>query len=199
MAISKEALANIINHNSSTLCSRQGDKMLNEYKSGKGSMEDVDPNSYHDQWDDFSLSDDSQPFEEGKPMPSMQYTNESVSRSRMDDKIKQSMMNKRIDSGSMGDTAFLAEMASKKPKRQQMTESRQAPAPAASIDYSIIKAIVNECLSEYFSKNQINESKGGSQSIAYSDKTNKIRIIKENGDVYGGKLTFQGNVNDKEK
>lgn len=196
MAISKEALASIISHNSSTLCTAKGDKMLNEYKSGRQSS-DMNPDDYHDQWDNFSLSDDTQTFEEGVAMPSMQYTNESIANSKMDEKIKQSMMSKRIDTRAASNTSFLNEMV--KPKKQQPMREARAVAPTPTpIDYGVIKAIFNECLKEYFSKNPINES-AGSQSIAFSEKNNKIRIIKENGDVYGGKLTYQGNINDKNK
>ena len=199
MAISKEALASIINHNSSTLCSKQGDKILNEF-AGKKSV-DMDPNEYHDQWDDFSLSDDSQQINEGVAMPSMQYTNESVANSRMDDKIKQSMLNKRIDTVAMGDTASLAELATKKgARKQQIAERVSMPVQTANVDYSIIKAIVNECLATYFKDNPIlTENKKSNQSIAYSESSNKIRIIKENGDVWGGKLSYQGNVNENKK
>lgn len=201
MAISQEALASIISKNANGLCSPNADRMLNEQaKSKRGQVcEDLDPNNYSDEWDNFSLSDNTQPFEEGVARPSMQYSKESVKNSRLPEAIKQSMLNKHIDVSTNGDTSFLSEMVKKPQRKQVVTEQINAPAPtmvSSGIDYSIIKAIVNECLKDYFNNNPIlAEGKSNDvKQITYSEKSNTIRIIKENGDVYGGKLEYQGDI-----
>lgn len=201
MAISQEALASIISKNANGLCSPNADRMLNEQaKSKRGQVcEDLDPNNYSDEWDNFSLSDNTQPFEEGVARPSMQYSKESVKNSRLPEAIKQSMLNKHIDVSTNGDTSFLSEMVKKPQRKQVVTEQINAPAStmvSSGIDYSIIKAIVNECLKDYFNNNPIlAEGKSNDvKQITYSEKSNTIRIIKENGDVYGGKLEYQGDI-----
>lgn len=201
MAISQEALASIISKNANGLCSPNADRMLNEQtKSKRGQVcEDLDPNNYSDEWDNFSLSDNTQPFEEGVARPSMQYSKESVKNSRLPEAIKQSMLNKHIDVSTNGDTSFLSEMVKKPQRKQVVTEQINTPAPtmvSSGIDYSIIKAIVNECLKDYFNNNPIlAEGKSNDvKQITYSEKSNTIRIIKENGDVYGGKLEYQGDI-----
>lgn len=201
MAISQEALASIISKNANGLCSPNADRMLNEQAKSKREQvcEDLDPNNYSDEWDNFSLSDNTQPFEEGVARPSMQYSKESVKNSRLPEAIKQSMLNKHIDVSTNGDTSFLSEMVKKPQRKQVVTEQINTPAPtmvSSGIDYSIIKAIVNECLKDYFNNNPIlAEGKSNDvKQITYSEKSNTIRIIKENGDVYGGKLEYQGDI-----
>ena len=64
-----------------------------------------------------------------------------------------------------------------------------------SVDYTIIKAIVSECIKEYFSKQPINES--SIKTIALGKGT--IKIVGANGDVFQAKLEKVGNLNDKKK
>lgn len=202
MAISQQALANIIAKNANGLCSPNASKMLNEQaKNMRGHAgNDIDPNDYSDEWDNFSLSDDTQPFQEGVARPSMQYNSESVKNSNIPEAIKQSMLTKHIDVSTNGDTSFLSEMVKKPQRKQVVTEQANAATPvmaaSAGVDYSIIKAIVNECLRDYFNNNPIlAEGKSNDvKQITYSEKSNTIRIIKENGDVYGGKLEYQGDI-----
>ena len=202
MAISQQALANIIAKNANGLCSPNASKMLNEQaKNMRGKAgNDIDPNDYSDEWDNFSLSDDTQPFQEGVARPSMQYNSESVKNSNIPEAIKQSMLTKHIDVSTNGDTSFLSEMVKKPQRKQVVTEQANTATPvmaaSAGVDYSIIKAIVNECLRDYFNNNPIlAEGKSNDvKQITYSEKSNTIRIIKENGDVYGGKLEYQGDI-----
>jgi hypothetical protein len=202
MAISQQALASIIAKNANGLCSPNASKMLNEQaKNMRGRAgNDIDPNDYSDEWDNFSLSDDTQPFQEGVARPSMQYNSESVKNSNIPEAIKQSMLTKHIDVSTNGDTSFLSEMVKKPQRKQVVTEQTNTATPvmaaSAGVDYSIIKAIVNECLRDYFNNNPIlAEGKSNDvKQITYSEKSNTIRIIKENGDVYGGKLEYQGDI-----
>ena len=65
---------------------------------------------------------------------------------------------------------------------------------ASTIDYNIIKAIVNECLNEYFSKQPLNES-ATLKTIGLSN--GNISIVDNKGNVYKAKLEKIGNKNEK--
>lgn len=77
----------------------------------------------------------------------------------------------------------------KKPRR--LTESAGG---GSSIDYSLVKMIVEQALKEH---SKLNETKtiNGSTFFAFGDK---IRIVDENGDLYEGKLVKKGNVRKKD-
>lgn len=75
----------------------------------------------------------------------------------------------------------------------QYHPQRQPVAPIGNgIDYSIVKAIVNECLNE-FSKKQLNESASIS---TIGLKEGKIKIVDTKGNVYAAKLEYKGNTKD---
>lgn len=211
MAISQEQLARIINHNSSTLCSPKGDKKLNEYKSAMD-IDALNSDMISDEWDNFSLSEPMDP----KPQRNLNQpiSQNAVNNSRMPDAIKQSMLENQIDItalGSGGDTSFLDNLAEQQKQQKQRYFNREklneiqeqsqqyqpqyVPQPVA-IDYNYLKHIVSECISEYFSKQPINESTTLKQ-IGLSE--GKIRLVDNKGNVYGAELEYKGNVNDKKK
>jgi hypothetical protein len=65
----------------------------------------------------------------------------------------------------------------------------------SNVDYSIIKAIVNECLREYFNNKQsINESTT-LQTIGLQN--GNISLVDNKGNVYKAKLVKIGNTNEK--
>jgi hypothetical protein len=77
---------------------------------------------------------------------------------------------------------------------------------AATVDYSLIKMIVEECIRKYANslKNTIvNESK---QNAGSPDDTIRVlklgenfKFVTENGDIYESVLTYKGNVREKSK
>ena len=59
------------------------------------------------------------------------------------------------------------------------------------VDYSIIKAIVNECLNEYFKK-PLNESIGTLSGIGL--KEGKIKLVDNKGNIFSANLEYQGST-----
>lgn len=121
------------------------------------------------------------------------YTDERVMRSGLPDNVKQSMMAKRINESDMQETAFLDKMATQAPKKQQIREAVQP----AGVDYTALKAIINECLNEYFAKHPINENVAKVNKVDVSNG-NKIRVIYEGGIVYDGELEYKGKLKSKQ-
>lgn len=79
------------------------------------------------------------------------------------------------------------------PAYQYQPQRQQPVAPmGGGIDYSIVKAIFNECLNE-FSKKQLNESASIS---TIGLKEGKIKIVDTKGNVYAAKLEYKGNTKD---
>jgi hypothetical protein len=126
------------------------------------------------------------------------YHNNELTNSRMQEFIKQSMLEHHIDTSSLGNTSVLDTLNIKPQrrnvqKRTVMSEQTNA-AQNSTIDYNIIKAIVNECLNEYFSKQPLNES-ATLKTIGLSN--GNISIVDNKGNVYKAKLEKIGNKNEK--
>lgn len=182
MAISQETLAQIINKNKNGLCSPQGDRLLNEYKGIKNSQStDIDPNSFSDEWDTFSFTD------EEKPVREPQYDEVTASKCKMPEAIKESMLKHRID------TQPAIPMPQ---KRENKSVVREAVAPQTAIDYNYIKYLIKECLEEYFAKQSINENATLKQ-IGLSE--GKIKLVDNKGNVFSADLSYKGNVNNRKK
>ena len=106
------------------------------------------------------------------------------------------MLNNPIDrSGMYGGDSVLDGMniPTPKPKRIVMENYQMAQNGGGNVDYSIIKAIVNECLNEYFSRQPLNESASIS-TIGLKDGS--IKLVDSKGNVYAAKLKKIGNTND---
>lgn len=184
MALSPDALKKILEHNSSTLCNSSGDRLLNEYKvSG-----DLDAEPVY-----FSDSE--------KPMPNS-FNESTVKKSRMPDIIKESFASNPLDQSvsitdQLGINVKRPNNAPTVSRKQAITENyQQAYGASQNVDYSIIKAIVKECLNEYFSKQPINEG-NTLQQIGLSE--GKIKLVDNKGNVFASKLSYIGNINDKKK
>lgn len=202
MAISKEQLASIISGRAAQLCSPEGTRLIESHTGKQGIHSDFnnpDPSAYDDDayaFDSMYLSS----LDEGEDKD-IQYSSSSASNSRMPDHIKKSMLENRIDTSSLGQTSVLDNLGIKPQKR---TQQRRQPiqeqttpvssAPQASVDYSIIKAIVNECLNEYFKKQPLNES--ATLKTIGIDK-GVISLVDSSGNVFKAKLEKIGNTNDK--
>lgn len=197
MAISKEQLASIISGRAKHLCNPEGDRLVEGYaRSANGN--NPDPSSYNydaDAFDRMYLST----LDEGMESGDLNYSSSTAVNSRMPENIKKSMLEQRIDTSGLGQTSVLDSLGIKPTKAQQrrktqLNEQVSAPVAANGIDYSIIKAIVNECLKEHFSKQQLNESTS-LQTIGLSNGT--ISLVDNKGNVYKAKLEKIGNTNDK--
>ena len=200
MAISKEQLAAIISGRAKELCNSEFDRMV-ESKTSRGKLNNPSPSDY----DDDAGMYDSMYINEEEEIPEttardFKYNANGASNSRMPENIKQSMLNERIDVSSLGMGASVLDGLGVKPtpkkttKKAPMREQTSVPQSiSAPIDYSIIKAIVNECLNEYFSKQQLNES-ATLKTIGLSG--GNISLVDNKGNVYKAKLEKIGNKND---
>lgn len=210
MAVSQEQLLQIIQHNSTTLCSPKGQKKLHEMA---GAI-DVNPEVVSDEWDNFTLSGP-MPSESKSAAVPQTYSNKAAT-SRMPENIKESLMNNPIDvsalSQGLGDTSFLDNAATKrrvpgfnqeklneikqKEIEQQYVPQQQYIPQQPFIDYNYLKHIISECIEEYFSKQPLNEQTTLKQ-IGLSD--GKIKLVDNSGNVFGANLEFKGNLNDRKK
>lgn len=217
MAISQEQLAQIIGHNSKTLCSPKGQKKLNEMA---GAMNFDNPDQVSDEWDNWNFDDPNTPQQPQAPKKQPYYNqpvNENaLANSRLPDAIKQSFAQNYIDTSSLGqglgDTSFLDNVAQQ--RRQQVNET-YVPAQTSSpqqypqqahyqaqpqypmgIDYNYLKHIIGECIAEYFSKQPLNEQ-ATLKTIGLSE--GKIKLVDNKGNVYGATLEFKGNMEDRKK
>lgn len=202
MAISKEQLASIISGRAAQLCSPEGSRLIESHTGKQGIRSDFnnpDPSAYDDDayaFDSMYLST----LDEGEERD-IQYSNATANNSKMPDHIKKSMLENRIDTSSLGQTSVLDGLNIKPQKKiQQRRQPIQeqtvsvSSAPQASVDYSIIKAIVNECLNEYFKKQPLNES--ATLKTIGIDK-GVISLVDSSGNVFKAKLEKIGNTNDK--
>ena len=202
MAIDKNKLASIISGKAKALCSPQGDRMISEITNQRvNNPNGVQSRNYTDYNDDFiteSYND--------REVNDINYTKEDIQNSKLPDFIKQSFAEQRIDMTGTGGLSILdglpienTPMQRRQPqqKRQMVSEQvmpTQVNNTNSGIDYSIIKAIVNECLKEHFEKQTLNES-AGLKTIAL--KEGVISLVDNKGNIFKAKLEKIGNKNDK--
>ena len=201
MAISKEQLASIISGRAKHLCNPEGDRLVEGYtKNSRGGSYDPDPSSYDNDADAFDRMYLSSYDDSSRITNNNEYTSMSATNSRMPDDIKRSMLEHRIDTSALSSTSVLDSLGIKPQraeKRRQQISENILPAHQSqnnAVDYSIIKAIVNECLNEYFNKHSLNES-ASLQTIGLNNGT--ISLVDNKGNVFKAKLEKIGNTNDK--
>ena len=205
MGLSKDGLAAIIGR-ASKLCTPEGDKLVhaNIDQSGFNRQLDEsyvpDPSEYDsdaDKWDSLYSDNAAESYGGGD----MYYSNESVARSALPENIKKSLMEKQIDRSSLGSTSVLEGM-NIKPQRVTAAMQKKAVisegAPrqqsyqpqGGGVDYSIIKAIVSECIKEYFSSNMLTENTLSQVHL----KGGTISLVDNKGNIYKAKLEKIGNA-----
>lgn len=179
MGISEANLNQILN-NSRKLCNTKADKMLNQYSNG-GGMGDPDPMSFSDFDDSMYLADDT---------PKNTNTAPRQSSAAMKNPILAEVAKNPIETESA-----LDRIAKKAPQKKPIIEERQSfTAPNPGIDYSIIRAIVKECIDEKMKENNaLNEN--ALQSIKLSG--GKIRLTDNSGKVFEAKLEYVGKIKTK--
>ena len=200
MAVSKQQLAQIIGK-ARDLCNPEGDRLVESYKGdGNFDRKDPDPSSYDDysQFDRMYLNEeeDYQPQKRNVQTKDIRYNQQTAANSKMPDKIKQSMLNEVIDVTALDNQSVLSGMeipgGNRKPQQSRRpVNEQQYQAQGGNIDYSIIKAIVNECLNEYFSRQPLNESTSIS---TIGIKPGIIKVVDSKGNVFSGKLEKIGNA-----
>ena len=201
MAVDRKKLEAIIGGRARAMCTPEFDKTLDSY-GGKTSLnESYDPSpSYYDADADkfdamYSASFNNSDISKSN-VEDMGYTNESVMRSNLPNHIKESLITERIDVKGSGGISILDSMSiPQATPRKKIAEQHIPPTQNTSnVDYSIIKAIVNECLNEHLSKQILNESTT-LQTIALKEGT--ISLVDNKGNIYKAKLEKIGNKNDK--
>lgn len=207
MGLSKDQLANIIGR-ASKLCGPEGDAKVSAHIDQSGFSRpvnegyDPDPSDYDGDASDWdSLYSDSASDYSSSSSPDINYSQSSFARSAMPENIKKSLMENPIDRSALS-SSITAGM-NIKPQRKTtasmqqkavISEGRQQYAPSAGgVDYSIIKAIVSECIREYFSNNVLNESTISQIHL----KGGTISLVDNKGDVFRAKLEKIGNTKDQ--
>jgi len=147
----------------------------------------------------FGMDDDeeygNELYEQAPPTSrrALNYNSASAAKSAVPDNIKKSMLEHKIDVGqpqvSVLDAIGMPRQKVVPKQRlgeQTVPQAMPTAVPAVnSVDYSIIKAIVNECLNEYFSRRPLNESTT-IDTIGF--RGGNLTVIDNKGNVYGAKL-----------
>ena len=200
MPISRDTLSSIISKNAASMGNPNWDRLV---ESNVPDAYDPDPSRFDDPYADYFPDEDTTERQGGSSRKNaMQYNEEMVKNSKLPDAIKKSMMEKRIDTPSMGGNSVLDNLSiprAPKKNRQAINEQinpRQVAEATGSVDYTIIKAIVNECLREYFSAQPLNES-AGLQTIGLQN--GNITLVDNKGNVFQAKLQKIGNKNDRQQ
>ena len=204
MSLSKEQLGNIIKGKAAALCRPEydGTRAVSRPAVNEGMGGGPDPSMYDGdaaRWDAM-FSDYAN--EDYTPSRDIQYNEAGAARSQMPAAIKESMMKNKIDVDALGNTSVLSSLGIKgKPttaptqRRQQVVNEQTMPVMGAQnyggVDYSIIKAIVSECIKEYFNSQPINENTIRTIGLGKGS----IKIVDTSGNVWEGKLKKLGNVN----
>lgn len=141
-----------------------------------------------------------------------------VGSSKLPSAILESFKNKQIDTSVMGlsttgsvldrinfntqGALFEQTQPKQEVKEVKVVTEQTQPTVSTSVDYSMIKMIVEECMRKYSSalkKTIINESKTASNegTLKAMKVGDKFSFITDNGDLYEAKLTFIKNINKK--
>lgn len=202
MGVSKqELLSKILSGKARDLCSPEGDRLISEARNQNRGVNgyNPNPNEYNDyqEFDSMYLNEDSD-----YDSHDINYTSDNIEYSNLPDNIKESMLKNRIDRSSMGGLSVLDGMDIPKPtpRKMKMNESvsrNYQPQQSYNngIDYSIIKAIVSECINEYFSKMPLNENSLKTIGL----KKGKITLVDNQGNTFVANLEKVGNINSSKK
>ena len=193
MAIDKNKLASIIQGKAKALCNpmRDNDKP-NKINGGYQNY-----NTTYDFEDPYLTESYS-----SKSTQDISFTTENLQNSKLPQFIKESMATQHIDMTNTGGLSVLDSMGIKPEKkpinRQVVNENVTNPSimqVSNGIDYTIIKAIVNECLKEYFDNKQTLNESASLQTIGLQN--GNISLVDNKGNIYKAKLEKIGNKNDK--
>ena len=147
--------------------------------------------------------------------PNIAYNEPTIPKtnSKLPKEILESFKNKQIDTTPLGfgvTTSILDEVNYKtqgklfnqeKPKQQVVHEQKILETNSSTVDYSMIKMIVEDCMKKYTSalkKSIINENLNSNNDTLKAMKIgDKFSFITNNGDLYEAELKFIKNINKK--
>lgn len=181
MGVDRNKLASIIGGKARQLCSPENDAKIQKMAQS-GEYRFINENNTHRE---------------------LNYDGNNISNSRMPEHIKQSMMSEVIDMGttldgslSVLDTMNIPSLTQPKVMEQkQNINTYTQPQLQSNIDYTIIKAIINECLKEYFDSRQALNESTTLQTIGLQN--GNISLVDNKGNIFRAKLEKIGNKNDK--
>lgn len=196
MANKREKLAAILNGKARELCNPNSAAMKM-----KAQNQNINNDYYSDSddWDKMYLSEASynQPSSKEQKNIDIQYGTDNINESNLPPHIKESFAKQKIDMNSTGGFSVLDSLGVKPQERiiqEQPLPQQKTYNTNAMIDYSIVKAIINECLKEFFNKQPLNES-APLQTISLQN--GNISLVDNKGNIYKAKLEKIGNKNDK--
>ena len=208
MAISKDRLAAIISGKAAKLCSSESQKQIKALGTSmsnrldEATMQGADMAAQYEAMLGYNSDENSDSRD-------ISFTSDDVQLSNLPEHIKKSMLEHNIDRSGLGGTSVLDSMGIKPKKnvkvtqrtpiteQQQMPQQYAMPSVQNNVDYSIIRAVVNECLKEYFGKQPLNEGISALETVALKGKT--ISLVDNKGNIYQGNLKLVGNTNDKKQ
>lgn len=146
--------------------------------------------------------------------PQIAYNEPSLPKanSKLPKEILESFKNKQIDTTPLGygvTTSILDEVnyrtqgqlfKEEKQKPQIVQEQKTLQTTNSTVDYSMIKMIIEDCMKKYTSalkKSMLNESKNSDDSLKAMKIGDKFSFITKNGDLYEAELKFVKNINKK--
>lgn len=173
MPISKQQLAQILSGNARELCNPDSDKMFDNIVKRKTDRT-------------VAINEN---FPNVKPN---KITNEQINSSNLPKEIKDSFIKEQYDDYFGESVLSGMDLIPKYQPKSKINEEKVNQSSASSIDYSLIRAIVNDCIKENM-KDRIDEGKNLSSVIL---KEGKIQLIDNSGNIYIAKLQKKGNIND---
>ena len=200
MGLSPQELASVLGR-AKTLCNMDNqineaaaanrDRINNSFGGPEVSAYDGDAAKWDAMFSDSAAED----YDAGTYAPS-QISGAAFERSGLPDNIKESFKKRSpISPQSSVKDALSAAGQALMESRPVVTEARQNVVPqGGGVDYSVIKAIVSECIREYFSTNSL-LTENSLKSIGLSKGV--ISLVDNSGNVYKAKLEKIGNTNDK--
>lgn len=198
MPLSKEQLGAILSK-SRALMTPEVTQHINNIASNKMSDGHFDDYDYSDDATDMTYLSQT-PY--AADTASGPINKDRIANSKLPEAVKKALMESEtltdtsssvLESINIKKPSLSEQVNSRRKMEQQVTSGFQA-APS-SVDYSIIKAIVSECLNEYFKNNKqaINES-GTLETIGLQN--GNITLVDNKGNVFTAKLEKIGNKND---
>ena len=197
--ISANELQNIIGR-AQKLCSPAGDRLVNA---------NIDQSGFRKQLDESYDVPSVDEFDDGQELDALfsataaedygGYSPQTVAKSKLPENVKRSMVENPI----VSEQASVLDSIGIKPqrttaamqRRAQINEGRQPSAPSngGGVDYSIIKAIVSQCINEALANSGSN---GGVLTNMYLQQ-GTITLVDDKGNIFRAKLEKIGNKNDK--
>ena len=178
----------------------QNERFARICMNAKNVMNYVDKNGYTPN----EKSEMAKMLESGTYKPT--YTNEAIKKSKLPKEILESMISNPINVGDefninldnviKEDTIQKVNKATSNKSSENVTESTFSQ-PNGSVDYSIIRMIVEDTVKKYTSsikKSLLKESTSTTNEIKAMRMGKKLQFITENGDLYEAELKFIRNL-----